>query len=397
MRKIKSYRWIAGNVFAKILLLLALIIVSPASLATASTRVSGPTTQVTPTTEDATTTALNKEKLTLEIQQLKNQNEFDLLSWLQTNASALLSTLVVVIGGLIGLFRWLRDRRDEREKHSEEKHSEWERRAEERFQYTVTGLSDDKEGARIGAAILLRTFLRPGHEQFYSQAFNLAVAHLRLPAMLESLVDLDAPLLSPTLSQALTIVFKEAFPLARSQAEESPQSLDASGVQLDNAYLKGADLKRIWMRQACLRKVLLDEANLSGANLYRCDLSGSKLSRANLSHIDLYKAKLYRANLIEANLRDADLGSADLREAQLSGTNLLRARSLQETDLRGAMGLTKEQLEACKAKGAIIDEISPVGTTTPIVVTTSPTQNNGTPTSSALTAQRSTLSADSST
>src|SRR6266480_2958195 len=63
------------------------------------------TVQVTPT-EDATVTALNKEKLAQEVQQLKNQNEPDPIGWLRTNASILLSTLVVVIGGLIGLWRW---------------------------------------------------------------------------------------------------------------------------------------------------------------------------------------------------------------------------------------------------------------------------------------------------
>ena len=114
------------------------------------------TTQATPT-EDATVTALNKEKLAQEVQQLKNQNAPDLFGWLRTNAAILLSTLVVVIGGLIGLFRWLGDRRDEQEKRREDQRSEqekraeeqkhWledrqaerEKRAEERFQSAVTG------------------------------------------------------------------------------------------------------------------------------------------------------------------------------------------------------------------------------------------------------------------
>lgn len=76
------------------------------------------TTQATPT-EDATVTALNKEKLAQEVQQVKIQNAPDLSSWLRTNAVILLSTLVVVIGGLIGLFRWFGDRRSEREKQAE--------------------------------------------------------------------------------------------------------------------------------------------------------------------------------------------------------------------------------------------------------------------------------------
>src|SRR5712691_6408615 len=103
-----------------------------------------------------------------------------------------------------------------------------EKRAEERFQAAVTGLGDDeKEGAKIGAAILLRTFLRPGYEQFYIQTFDLAVAHLRLRDP-----DPDTPLLT-AFKQALIVVFKEAFPLARdhplsrNQEESNPQLLDA--------------------------------------------------------------------------------------------------------------------------------------------------------------------------
>ena len=171
----KRNMWKASIAVVGMLLLLVLMVWVPASTAGAyegTLELAGQgmgTVQATPT-EDATVAALNKEKLAQEVQQLKNQNEPDLLGWFRTNASILLSTLVVVVGGLIGLFRWFGDRRDERVK-----------RAEERFQSAVTGLGDEKEGAKIGAAILLRTFLRPGYEQFWLQTFDLAVANLRLP------------------------------------------------------------------------------------------------------------------------------------------------------------------------------------------------------------------------
>jgi uncharacterized protein YjbI with pentapeptide repeats len=299
--------------------------------------------QATPT-EDATVTALNKEKLAQEVQQLKNQNETDFLSLLRTNASILLSTLIIVIGGLIGLFRWFGDRRDEREK-----------RAEERFQSVVTGLGDEKEGAKIGAAILLRTFLRPGYEEFYTQTFDLAVANLRRDALVVSVGtrtadppqdSKKAPLPLTTLSQALIVVFKEAFPLARSQEKRSPQSLDATGIQLDNAYLRRADLEQVRMPQASLRGADLSLAKLSGAKLWWADLSGADLEAADLS----------RANLSHAILSQVNLSQADLRRAILREVNLEAALSLKDTDLRQVIGLTKEQLEICKAKGAIIDE-----------------------------------------
>jgi len=98
---------------------------------------------------------------------------------------------------------------------------------------------------------------------------------------------------------------KEAFPLARSQNKGGPQSLDATGIQLDSAYMREVDLKQVWMPQASLRKV----------------------------------------DLLKANLEDVLF--------------------LKGTVLRGVKGLTKEQLETCKARGAIIDEDS----------TTSPSQS----------------------
>src|SRR6266487_2762909 len=189
MQWLKRTQWKVGIFIVSILLLLLLLAWIPvAAVESHETIQPGQvrgvatgtiTVQATPT-EDATVTALNKEKLAQEVQQLKNQNGSDPLGWLRTNTSILLSTLVVVIGALIGLWRWLGDRRDEHEKRREDQRTEQEKRAEERFQSAVTGLGDEKEGARIGAAILLRTFLRPGYEQFYTQTFDLAVANLRL-------------------------------------------------------------------------------------------------------------------------------------------------------------------------------------------------------------------------
>ena len=113
--------------------------------------------------------------------------------------------------------------------------------------------------------------------------------------------------------------------------EGNERSLDATGIQLDNAYLKRADLKQVWMPQSSLRK-------------------------ADLSETDLSEAKLSGADLSKADLSMADLSNAKLSGAKLSGANPENALSLKDTNLQGASGLTKEQLEACRAKGAIVDE-----------------------------------------
>jgi uncharacterized protein YjbI with pentapeptide repeats len=352
MRWLKKDLWRTVIAIAGMLLLLLLIAWISVVAADAHEEASGSTEPLTVTvqatpTEDATVTTLSKEKLAQEVKQLKELNEPDFLGWLRTNASILLSTLVVVIGALIGLWRWLGDRQDEHEKRREDQHSEQEKRAEERFQSAVTGLGDDKEGSKVGAAILLRTFLRPGYEQFYTQTFDLAVANLCLPRTPHPPEDPNTPLPLTTLSHALIVVFKEAYPLARSQNQGGSQSLDATGIQLDNAYLRGAGLKQVWMPQASLRNVDLSEADLSGARLSEARLNGARLSETDLSSAKLSEADLSGAELIRARLNEADLNGARLNEADLSGADLSGA------DLRGA-DLRRADLSWAKLSGAYL-------------------------------------------
>jgi pentapeptide repeat protein len=362
---------------------------TPVSLAHAQEVTSAAATPSTITvqamlTEDATVIALNKEKLAQEIKQLQAQNEPDLFEWLVTNASMLLSTLLVVGGGIFGLLRYLAERRDSQRRlledrqaerdRQEEEQKRWlkdqeverERRAEERFQAAAIGLGDEKEGTKIGAAILLRTFLHPGYEGFYAQTFDLAVAHLRLPRASTPSENQDTPMPLTTLSQALIVIFKEAFPLARSLEIGKSQPPDAASIQLDNAHLREADLKQVRMPLASLRKVDLKKATLSRANLFNaklCEasLTGADLSEANLIMANLSKAWLRRANLSRANLSEANLAGANFNEANLSGAilnkvNIEDAQSLKDTNLQGVIGLTREQLAVCKAKGAILAE-----------------------------------------
>jgi hypothetical protein len=423
MRWLKRDIWKAGIAITGMLLLLMLITWVPVSAASMYEGTSGSSTpgtatmQATPT-EDATVTALNKEKLAQEVQQLKDQNNPDLFGWLRTNASILLSTLVVVVGALIGFFRWLEDRRAEQEKQ-----------AEERFQKVVEGFGSDNEGAKAGAAILLRTFLRPDYKQFYTQTYDLAVAHLRLRKVETSS---QFPVSLDSFSQALITVWKESFPLTRDWIKKrqgpkkfDPQVLDAASICLHSAYLARADLAEAWIVEASLQSANLTEANLSRANLFgviftrailtKADLSGAdltsahlsgailsgaNLSRANLSGADLSGAFLRGAFLFGENLTSANLTSANLSRANLSGANLFgadlsgahpeNANSLKDTNLCEVKGLTKEQLATCKTKGAIIDEDS---ATSPPQSTVSPSpllQSKDALTPSAPSAQEST-------
>jgi uncharacterized protein YjbI with pentapeptide repeats len=362
---LKREIWKAGIAIAGLLLLMVLMIRLPVSAASTherASRLAGPgtvTAQATPT-EDATLTALNKEKLTQEVDQQQHTWE----NWFWNNAATLISSLALAIAGIFGFVRYFNDHRDAREKQDEEakrladdrkaererrdeEQQRWlknqeierEKQSEERFQSVVEGLGSTSIATQVGAAIMLRTFLRPGYEQFYNQAFDLAVAYLRLRKI--------GPEPEPpdSLDQALIMVFRESFHLARDLSKQSSRSPDALGIRLDSAYLARSDLRRARMPESYLRKANLIEAVLRTANLRDANLSGANLSGADLSEANLGGADLSGANLSGADLSEANLGGADLKGANLKNAKLHNVRRL-----------TKLQLEVCKAGGAIIDE-----------------------------------------
>ena len=117
-------------------------------------------------------------------------------------------------------------------------------------------------------------------------------------------------------------------------------------------------------------------------NFREADLHGVDFGRA-----DLTEADLSGADLTEANLSGADLTEADLNRSNLRSANVEASRSLLKTNLHAVTGLTKEQLERCKAKGAIIDEDSTVSLIQSTVSTPPPLQNNKVQAQSAPSAQ----------
>ncbi len=328
------------------------------------------TVQTTPTM-DPTMTALQKEQLTLQINQLQNQK-----SWLENNSTALIAAVVTVVVALFGISQWAINRRDERRKEIAAQDKDLRAQAEERFQTAVTALGAEKESVQVDGAILLRSFLNINDEKiygrYYTQVFDLAVAYLRLSSTSQTSEDASAPLPLSPLRQALIVVFREAFPLARDERKRAlspspfyPRILDASRIKLDNTNLAHADLNDAWLLEANFRKTNLGAAYLSNADLRRVDfteahLGHAQLNGANLRHARLDKANLIKANLVGADLNDANLSGAYLYEADLGGVlHLEDVLSLDHTNLRGVKGLTKEQIEACKSKGAIIDEDTP--------------------------------------
>ncbi len=359
MRWLRRNVWKAGIAIVGMLLLLVFMVWVPVSAASLHEMRSGLVTPVTGTvqatpTMDPTMTALQKEQLALQNDKLKSDNSWAWLSPVSAIFGPLATIGTILVGILVArnnFLQWSKNRDDEQKKRAEDQRIEREKRDEERFQKVVEGLGSERKEAKVGAAITLRTFLQPGYERFYRQAFDLAVAHLRLRKA-------DATIPLDSLSQALISVFRESFPRARQEelkktnAQFDPQQLDATDVQLDHAYLVGADLVQAWLVQASLREANLSNAQLEGANLSTAQLEGAVLVGAQLKG-----AMLVGAQLKGANLRLAQLEGANLNSAQLEGANPEDADSLKDAKMNGVIGLTPEQRKRCIKKGAIFDDV----------------------------------------
>jgi uncharacterized protein YjbI with pentapeptide repeats len=436
--------WKAGIALAGLMLLLVLMVWVPFSAAGTYERASGfagpgTVTLQTPSAADLTVTAVVQDQLRQQDEMLQRENSFPwvILNAVGSSIGTILVAAAALIAAWLGWRQWFTNRKDEQTKRREDQLSQQEKLAEERFQKVVEGLGSERMEARVGAAIMLRTFLQPGYERFYSQAFDLAVAHLRLRKAQASALELSsspvpvlivpkgdlqqkqqlppstAPVPLDSLSQALITVFKEASPLARNElkknnAQFDPQLLDATNVRLDNAYLCDADLVEAWLLLASLRGANLGGAQLKGANLIgahleganlkeaqleganlsyaHCkgaDLKGAQLKGANLIYAQLTGANLSGANLMHAalqraNLSGADLSNVNLMFADLSDTNIEKAQSLEKTNLYNAKGLTDDQLRACKDAHAIIDEDAIPGSSESATSTSQQPQSNDT-------------------
>ena len=117
-------------------------------------------------------------------------------------------------------------------------------------------------------------------------------------------------------------------------------------------YRVRPNLRRTNLEGAILYRADLVEADLYRANLREADLVGADLRGASLKEASLTGANLFQANLTGANLRGANLTGADLVEADLRGASLTEA-NLTGADLRGATGITQEQLEQAIGDEAI--------------------------------------------
>jgi uncharacterized protein YjbI with pentapeptide repeats len=155
-----------------------------------------------------------------------------------------------------------------------------------------------------------------------------------------------------------------SFEKENNTIKDTLEEANLRGANLRGAYLGDANLRGAYLRGAYLRGAYLRNANLRGAYLRNANLRGANLEDANLGGANLRSAYLGDAylggaDLEEANLRDANLGSAYLRDANLRGAYLrganLRSAYLEDANLRGA-NLRSAYLRDANLRGADYSE-----------------------------------------
>ena len=120
-----------------------------------------------------------------------------------------------------------------------------------------------------------------------------------------------------------------------------------SYVNLSGSNLNSANISQSSLIEANLENTRLNQTNFENSNLNQANLRGAYVSGANFKDSYLIKTQLEGAFLIKANFNNAYLMEANLKNCYLMGADFENA-SLYKADLRGAKGLTVEQLSKAK-------------------------------------------------
>ena len=118
-------------------------------------------------------------------------------------------------------------------------------------------------------------------------------------------------------------------------------------VNLKGSNLNSANISNASMIETNLECSRLNQTNLENSNLNQANLSAAYANGANFKDAFLIKAHFENAFLIKTNFKNAFLMEANLSGSYLMGADFENA-SLYKADLRGAKGLTIDQLVKAK-------------------------------------------------
>jgi len=118
-------------------------------------------------------------------------------------------------------------------------------------------------------------------------------------------------------------------------------------VNLASSNLNSANISQSSLIESNLENARLNQTNFENSNLNQAILKSAYASGAIFKDAFLIKAQFENAFLIKANFSNAFLMEANLQNCYLMGADFENA-SLYKADLRGAKGLTIEQLSKVK-------------------------------------------------
>ncbi len=118
-------------------------------------------------------------------------------------------------------------------------------------------------------------------------------------------------------------------------------------VNLSGSNLNSSNVSQSSLIESNLENARLNQTNFENSNLNQANLQSAYASGANFKDSFLIKANFDGAFLIKANFSNAFLMEANLQNCYLMGADFENA-SLYKADLRGAKGLSIEQLSKAK-------------------------------------------------
>jgi BTB/POZ domain-containing protein KCTD9 len=118
-------------------------------------------------------------------------------------------------------------------------------------------------------------------------------------------------------------------------------------ANLTGSNLNSANVSQSSLIEANLENARLNQTNFENSNLNQANLKSAYASGANFKDAFLIKSQFENAFLIKANFNNAFLMEANLQNCYLMGADFENA-SLYKADLRGAKGLSVEQLSKVK-------------------------------------------------
>ncbi len=118
-------------------------------------------------------------------------------------------------------------------------------------------------------------------------------------------------------------------------------------ANLSGSNLNSANISQSSLIETNLENTRLNQTNFENSNLNQANLNSAYASGANFKDAFLIKAQFDSAFLIKSNFNNAYLMEANMQNSYLMGADFENA-SLYKADLRGAKGLTIEQLAKAK-------------------------------------------------